>query len=122
MVKDSHIGEDGDVRERYRRQGPFKGLLWFPETYRRPDENIGGKGSRDEPMLSQIAKDFRFFADTASSREGWAGVLNYVLFRNLQAEWADYKYYTYLPALRQYQSGPILTGRRIWNAVDAVAG
>ena len=97
VVKDSHIGEDGDVRERYRRQGPFKELLWFPETYRRPDEDIGGKGSRDEPMLSQIAKDFRFFADTCSSREGWADVLNYVLFRNLQAEWADYKYYTYLP-------------------------
>ena len=101
VVKDSHIGEDEDededVRERYRRQGPFKELLWFPETYRRPDENIGGAGRHDDPMLSQFAKDFRFFADTASSREGWAGVLNYVLFRDLQAEWADTKYYNYLP-------------------------
>ena len=97
VVKDNHIGEDGDVLERYRRQGPFKELLWFPETYRRPDEKIGGTGRRDDPMLSQIAKDFRFFADTASSREGWAGVLNYVLFRNLQAEWSDTQYYNYLP-------------------------
>ncbi len=97
LVKDTHIPEDGDVQEHYRKHGPLKELLWFPETYRRPDEHIGDKGRRDEPILSQFAKDFRFFADTASSREGWADVLNYVIFRNLQAEWADSKYYAYLP-------------------------
>lgn len=97
VVKDTHIGEDGDVRERYRKQGPFRELLWFPETYRRSDEKVGGQGRRHDPMHSQLAKDFRFFADTAASRESWAGILNYFLFRDLQTEWSDSKYYIYLP-------------------------
>ena len=97
LVEDTHIGDDGAVRETYRRQGAFIDLLWFPETYRRPDESIGDKGRHDEAMLTQLSKDFRFFADAVASREAWAGVLNYVLFRNLEAEWADSKYYIYLP-------------------------
>ena len=97
LVKDINAGDDNSVQETYRKDGAFRNLLWFPESYRRPDENIGDKGRHDEAMLDQLAKDFRFFADTATSRESWAGVLNYVLFRNLESEWADEKYYSYLP-------------------------
>ncbi len=97
LVEDSHIGDDEAVRETYRRQGTFIDLLWFPETYRRPDEIVGDRGRLDDPILSQLAEDFRFFTDTVSSREGWTGVLDYVLFRNLEADWADSKYYVYLP-------------------------
>ncbi len=97
LVKDVHAGDDSSVQETYRRDGAFRNLLWFPESYRRPDEDLGDQRRHTEAMLTQFPKDFRFFADTASSREGWAGVLNYVLFRNLEDDWADSKYYTYLP-------------------------
>ena len=92
VVKAGHIGEDGDVRERYRRQGPFKELLWFPETYRRPNENRG-----EEAMHTQLARDFGFFRDSVSSRESWASVLDYVIFRRLDKPWYSSEYYAYLP-------------------------
>ncbi len=92
VVKDNHIGEDGDVRERYRRQGPFKELLWFPETYRRPDEN-----RQEEAMHTQLVQDFGFFRDTVSSRESWANVLDYLILRKLDNDWYHSEYYAYLP-------------------------
>ena len=92
VVKDSHIGQDEEVMERYRRQGPFKELLWFPETYRRPDEN-----RQEEAMHTQLAKDFGFFRDSVSSRESWASVLDYVIFRRLDKPWYSSEYYAYLP-------------------------
>ena len=97
IVRDIHAVADDAVRETYRRDGAFRNLLWFPETYRRPDETVGDAGRRDEAMLDQLNKDFRFFADTAASRESWASVLDYVLFRNLKADWQDDKHYIYLP-------------------------
>ncbi len=97
VVRDTHIGDDSGVQDTYQRDGTFRSLLWFPETYRRPDEHVGDKGRHEEPMLTQFPKDFRFFADTATSRESWASILNYVLFRNLKTDWSDQKYYVYLP-------------------------
>ena len=92
VVKDGHVGDDAAVRERYQKQGPFKELLWFPESYRRPDEN-----RVEEPMHAQLAKDFGFFKDSVSSREKWADVLNYVIFRDLDSTWYSSEYYAYLP-------------------------
>ena len=92
LVKDGHVGDDADVQTRYRRQGPYKELLWFPETYRRPDEN-----REEEPMHSQLSKDFSFFRDSVSSREKLAEALNYVIHRELDADWYRSEYYAYLP-------------------------
>ena len=92
VVKSGHVGDDAAVREQYRRQGPFKELLWFPESYRRPDEN-----REDEPMHTQLAKDFGFFRDSVSSREKWAEALDYVIFRELATPWYSSEYYAYLP-------------------------
>ena len=92
LVKEGHVEDDGDVQARYRRQGPFKELLWFPETYRRPDEN-----REEEPMHTQLAKDFSFFRESASSRVKWAEVLDYVLYRQMAANWYQSQYYAYLP-------------------------
>ena len=92
LVKDSHAGTDDVVRETYRREGKFSNLLWFPETYRRADEN-----REEEPMYSQLAKDFRFFGDTVTSRDSWYDVLDYVLFRRLDKDWYSSEYYSYLP-------------------------
>ena len=92
VVKDGHVGDDAAVREQYRKQGPFKELLWFPESYRRPDEN-----REEEPMHTQLAKDFDFFRTSVSSREKWAEALNYVIFRKLDTPWYRSEYYAYLP-------------------------
>ena len=92
VVKANHVGQDGDVQERYRKQGPFKELLWFPETYRRPDEN-----RQEEAMHTQLAQDFGFFRESVSSRESWADVLDYMISRKLDKEWYSSEYYAYLP-------------------------
>ena len=92
VVKESHTGDDAEVRELYQRRGPFKELLWFPETYRRPDEN-----REEEAMHTQLVKDFGFFGDSVSSREKWAEALDYVIFRKLDSDWYQSEYYTYLP-------------------------
>ena len=92
LVKDSHIGSDDVVQETYTRDGKFSNLLWFPETYRRPDEN-----RESEPMYAQLAKDFRFFGDTSTSRDSWVTVLDYMLLRKLDQGWYTSEYYSYLP-------------------------
>ncbi len=92
LVKEGHVGDDADAQVGYRREGPFSELLWFPETYRRPDEN-----REEEPMHTQLAKDFSFFRASASSREKWAEALDYVLYRELEAPWFHSEYYAYLP-------------------------
>ena len=92
LVKDGHVGDDSDVQSVYRRQGPFRELLWFPETYRRPNEN-----REEEPMHTQLAEDFSFFRESVSSRERWAEALNYVIDRQLKADWYRSEYYAYLP-------------------------
>ena len=92
LVKNSHAGSDGAVQETYRREGAFNNLLWFPESYRRPDEN-----REEEPMHTQLARDFRFFGETATSRESWVDALDYVLYRKLDRDWYSSEYYAYLP-------------------------
>ena len=92
LVKDSHVGDDVEVREAYQKEGPFKELLWFPESYRRPDED-----RQEEPMHTQLAKDFGFFRDSASSRQSWSGVLDYMIYRELDDPWFRSEYYAYLP-------------------------
>ena len=92
LVKNTHVGDDEAVREAYRRQGAFKDLLWFPETYRRPGEN-----RQEVPMHTQLARDFRFFGDTAASRDSWVDALDYLLFRKLDRDWMTSEYYVYLP-------------------------
>ena len=111
VVKGGHVGDDAAVRERYQKQGPFKELLWFPESYRRPDES-----REEEPMHTQLAKDFGFFRDSVSSRAKWAEVLDYVIFRRLDSPWYQSRILR-IPALRQNRSSPILKRRRIGNAL-----
>ncbi len=92
VVKEPHVGADSEVQEGFERTGPFKELLWFPETYRRP-----GEDRITEPMHTQLVKDFGFFRDSVSSRESWAEVLDYAIFRELDSSWFHSEYYTYLP-------------------------
>ncbi|HLF04158.1 MAG TPA: flippase activity-associated protein Agl23 [Dehalococcoidia bacterium] len=77
--------------EGYRQAGPFRNLLWFPETYRRPAENRQAEGPGQE-----LVRDLAFFREAASSRRAWHSALNYLLFRGLEQDWFNSEYYTYL--------------------------
>ena len=86
---------------KFQRHGPFLDLLWFPETYRRPHENRQDEGFqwglRGIPSGKQFGEDFRYFGQAATSKEKWAKILGYMLFRDLDTDWYKSEYYSYLP-------------------------
>ena len=96
-----HGDRDGEYLAEFEKRGPLKNLLWFPESYRRPDENRQAEGSflgfRGIPGKEQFTKDLVFFRSSATSRKIWFEALDYWLFRRLEREWYDSKYYSYLP-------------------------
>ena len=100
LLSKVHGGRDNQVLLGYQRQGPLRDLLWFPETYRRPHENRQDEGSqwglRGIPSTEQLAKDFRFFLDVATSRDSWRDILAYILFRDLEKDWFNSEFYSYV--------------------------
>ena len=76
--------------EAYRREGPMRNLLWYPETYRRPGE------ARDETgMWSQLAADVDFFRDSAANPEKWQQAIEYIVARWQERDWYSAEYYQY---------------------------
>ena len=76
--------------EAYRREGPRRNLLWYPETYRRPGE------ARDETaMWRQLAADVDFFRDSAANREKWRQAIEYIVARRQESDWYSAEYYQY---------------------------
>ena len=99
---DKKRGErDQEYLEDFRREGPFRNLIWFPESYRRPGEDRPSEGSflglKGIPNREQFTKDLRFFKSVAGSRDSWREGLDYWIFRRLEDTWYDSLYYTYLP-------------------------
>ena len=96
-----HGDRDKRFLDQFQQSEPLQNLLWFPESYRRPDENRQAEGSfwgfRGVPGKEQFSKDLGFFRDSALSRETWSNVLDYWMFRKLERDWYDAKYYSYLP-------------------------
>jgi hypothetical protein len=86
---------------KFKREGPFLDLLWFPETYRRPHENRQDEGFqwgfRGIPSRKQLGEDFRYFGEAVTSKEKWSKTLGYILFRELDTDWYKSEYYSYLP-------------------------
>ena len=70
--------------------GPRRNLLWFPETYRRP-----GEDRQSEVLLEEVKEDLLFFRKAAADREKWNQALNYLLKREMEADWFNSEYYTY---------------------------
>ena len=93
----SHAERDSSHLVEYQKSGPFRNLLWFPETYRRPGEN-----RRDEglwwvfPSGKQLGKDLQFAKDSISSRGVWEGALDYFLYRRLRSQWWDSTFFSYI--------------------------
>ena len=74
----------------YRREGPMRNLLWYPETYRRPGE------ARDETaMWSQLSADVDFFRDSAANPEKWQQAIEYIVARRQESDWYSAEYYQY---------------------------
>ena len=74
----------------YRKDGPLRNLLWYPETYRRP-----GESRTDTGMWQQLAADIAFFRDTAANPDKWRQALEYIVVRRQQSDWFTADYYQY---------------------------
>jgi len=97
-----HGNRNAETLDDYEQEGPLRNLLWFPESYRRPNENRPGEGFvwgfRGIPSKVQLSLDFKYFKEVASSRESWFAALRYLIFRKLDPdqEWYKSEYYSYL--------------------------
>ena len=95
-----HGNRDAETLHDYHQDGPRRNLLWFPESYRRPNENRPGEGFvwgfRGIPSKEQLSLDFKYFKEVATSRESWFDALDYLIFRNLDREWFKSEYYSFL--------------------------
>ncbi len=90
LVVEQHQPEEPESMTGYQQNGPYRNLLWFPESYRRPGEN-----RIEEPFLEQFWQDWAFFLSIAVQRDYWNAALDYLLFRQLDSDWFDSRYYTY---------------------------
>ena len=97
LLIEPHANRDAVHLEGYEKSGPFKNLLWFPESYRRPGENRKAEGLWwILPSGKQLKEDFLFVKDNITSREPWGNALDYFLFRKLGTKWWDSKFFAYI--------------------------
>jgi predicted membrane-bound mannosyltransferase len=87
-----HAHRDDAVLTGYQKEGPYRNLIWFPESYRRPDENRQAEG-----LDKELANDFAFFKAAATSRDVWRRALDYIILRELERDWYSSEYYIYMP-------------------------
>ena len=92
LLNSGHKYRDAEALSDYQESEPLRNLLWFPETYRRPGENRQG-----ENLMEELALDFRFFQKSARNRETWGEALDYILFREIDADWYNSEFYSFLP-------------------------
>ncbi len=92
LLNPGHKFRDADMLSEYRQSESLMNLLWFPEIYRRPGEN-----RQAENLVEELALDFRFFQESARERETWREALDYILFREIQTEWYNSEFYSFLP-------------------------
>ena len=90
LAEAAHAPELPDT-DPYRRDGPRRNLLWYPETYRRPGETRTETG-----MWQQLAADVSFFRDAAADPQKWQQAIAYYATRHQQTDWfkADFYHYT----------------------------
>ncbi len=89
LTEKSHAVEEQDAGD-YRREGPMRNLLWYPETYRRPEE-----ARTETAMWRQLTADVEFFTDSAVSREKWQQAIEYIVARRQDSDWYTAEYYQY---------------------------
>ena len=90
LLIESHANRDSAHLSEFEKSGPFKNLLWFPESYRRP-----GEDRKRESMGEQLEKDFRFIKDTFTRKDSWENAVDYFLFRKISNSWWNSTYFSY---------------------------
>ena len=91
LVASHHRAAEPGVWAGFSQLGRARNLLWFPETYRRP-----GEDRQSEQFLTEVKQDLQFFRKTAASPGKWNQALKYLLTREMEADWFNSEYYTYL--------------------------
>lgn len=89
LAEHGHAVEEEDAPG-YRREGPMRNLLWYPETYRRPGEARTTNG-----LWKQLKADASFFRDTAANPDKLRQALEYIVARRQQSDWYTANYYLY---------------------------
>ena len=65
--------------------------MWFPETYRRP-----GEDRQNEGTVEEVLADLEYFGDAASDKDKWRQALDYLFTRDMESDWFNSEYYTYV--------------------------
>ena len=89
LAEHGHAVEEEDAPG-YRREGPMRNLLWYPETYRRPGEARTTNG-----LWKQLKADVSFFRNTAANPDKLRQALEYIVARRQQSDWYSASYYQY---------------------------
>ena len=89
LAEHAHAVDQEDA-DQYRKDGPMRNLLWYPETYRRP-----GESRMDTGIWRQLNSDVTFFRDTAADPEKLRSALEYVIARRQESDWFTAEYYQY---------------------------
>ena len=89
LAEHGHAVEEGDAPG-YRREGPMRNLLWYPETYRRP-----GEARTDTGLWKQLEADAKFFRNVAANPDKLRQALEYIVARRQQSDWYSASYYQY---------------------------
>ncbi len=89
LAEHAHAVDQEDAGQ-YRKDGPMRNLLWYPETYRRP-----GESRADTGMWRQLNEDVAFFRETAVDPKKLRSALEYVIARRQESDWFTAEYYQY---------------------------
>ena len=89
LAEHGHAVDEEDAPG-YRREGPMRNLLWYPETYRRP-----GEARTDTGLWKQLKADVSFFRNVASNPDKLKQALEYVVARHQESDWYSASYYQY---------------------------
>jgi len=89
LAEHGHAVEEEDAPE-YRKEGPMRNLLWYPETYRRPGESRTSTG-----LWKQMKADVSFFRNVGSNPDKLRQALEYILARRQDSDWYSASYYQY---------------------------
>ena len=98
LLNDTHSNKAANYLTGFEKSGAHKNLLWFPERYRRPGENRKAEGKLlgGIPSWNQLKKDFPFVKDNITSRKAWSDALDYFLYRRLDSNWWDSRFFAYI--------------------------
>ncbi|MQF64521.1 TIGR03663 family protein [SAR202 cluster bacterium AC-409-J13_OGT_754m] len=92
LLSDQYTVRNSQYLLQHEKSGPYKNLLWFPESYRRPGEKRQVENFGDE-----ITRDFKYLFDIMTHRESWLESIDYIIYRRLDSDWWTSKFFLFLP-------------------------